>query len=135
MPVSDCAIIPLETRSDDRGLLSFVEGGMHIPFEIARIYYLHGLTDGTERGAHAHRELRQLMIAISGSFTVTLDDGCSKADYALDSPTKGLLICPMIWRTLHHFTPGAVCVVLASHHFDEADYFRRYDDFIKAARQ
>ena len=134
MPLSDCAIIPLETRSDDRGLLTFVEGGMHIPFEIARIYYLHGLTDGTERGAHAHRELRQLMIAMSGSFTVTLDDGHSKADYALTSPIRGLLICPMIWRTLHHFTPGAVCVVLASHHFDEADYFRRYDDFIKAVK-
>jgi hypothetical protein len=134
MPLRDCSIIPLETRSDDRGLLTVVEGGMHIPFDIKRIYYLHGVSTGTERGAHAHKALRQLMIAISGSFTVTLDDGTDRVTFTLDDPRRGLLICPMIWRTLNDFSPGAVCTVLASEHFDEGDYYRRYDDFMKALR-
>lgn len=132
MALRDCTIIQLETRSDDRGLLTFVEGGMHIPFDIKRIYYLHGVSAGTERGAHAHKALRQLMIAMNGSFTVTLDDGRERKTLTLDDPRKGLLICPMIWRTLNDFTPGAVCAVLASEHFDEGDYYRRYEDFKKA---
>lgn len=102
-----------------------------MPFNISRIYYLYDVPGNTSRGAHAHRALHQFMIAISGSFDVTLDDGNGKRRFHLDQPNQGLYICPMIWRDLYHFSSGAVCLVLASEFYDEQDYIRDYDQFIK----
>ena len=115
------------------GNLTFVEGGNHVPFEIARIYYLYDVPGGATRGGHAHRSLQQVMIAISGSFDVLLDDGSEKKQVTLSRSHRGLYIGPMIWRELVNFSSGSVCVVLASAHYDEADYFRDYDEFRAAA--
>lgn len=130
--VRDCTIIRLPEFVDERGSLSFVEGGKHIPFDIARIYYLFDMPTGARRGAHAHREISQLMIPIKGSFDVVLDDGKETRRVRLNQPCEALLLCPMIWRDLENFSPDAVCLVLASGMYDEAEYFRDYHDFIGA---
>ena len=130
--VDDCTIVQLPEFTDERGSLSFVEGGKHVPFDIARIYYLFRMPAGAKRGAHAHRQIHQLMIAVSGSFDIVLDDGRFKRRFHLSRPGEGLRICPMIWRDLENFSTDAVCLVLASGAYDEAEYMRNYDDFIEA---
>lgn len=118
--------------SDARGNLTFIENQNHIPFDIQRIYYLYDVPGGAERGAHAHKDLEQLIIAISGSFDVVLDDGASKKRFHLSRPYNGLYVCPMIWRILENFSPGSVCLVLASSLYDEDDYYRDYEEFLRA---
>jgi len=132
MSVADCRVVELPKISDHRGNLSFIEGGRHIPFDIQRVYYLYDVPGGAERGGHAHKELRQLIIAISGSFDVVLDDGREKKRVHLDRSYHGLYVCPMIWRELDNFSSGSVCMVLASNRYDEADYYRSYDDYLAA---
>ncbi|TCD04327.1 WxcM-like domain-containing protein [Erythrobacteraceae bacterium CFH 75059] len=127
-----CTIIELPKIADARGNLTFVEGVRHLPFEISRIYYLYDVPAGAERGGHAHKDLRQLIISVAGSFDVGLDDGLRKTTFHLNRPYQGLLICPMIWRELGNFSSGSVCLVLASNAFDEADYYRDYDQYIEA---
>ena len=130
MSLDQCRIIELPKMSDPRGNLTFVEGGNHIPFEIKRVYYLYDVPGGADRGAHGHRELRQLIVAVSGSFDVILDDGKSKKTFHLNSPSQGLLVCPMMWRDITNFSSGSVCLVLASEKYDENDYYRDYGEFI-----
>ena len=130
--VYDCTVIELDKHHSDRkGNITVVENKEDIPFEVRRTYYLYDVPGGESRGGHAHRELSQLIIAASGSFTVTLDDGKVKRTFVLNRPYQGLYIVPGIWLTLDDFSPGAVCLVLASHGYDEADYIRDYDEFIK----
>lgn len=129
--VNDCSVIELDKHHDDtRGNLSVVQHHKDIPFDIKRIYYLYDVPGGESRGSHAHKELWQFMIAMSGSFRVTLDDGKEKKSFYLNSPYKGLLIKPGMWRDLNDFSSGAVCVVLASEDYDESDYIRDYNDFL-----
>jgi hypothetical protein len=129
MVIDNCKIIDLPKISDYRGNLSFVESNNHIPFDIKRIYYLYDVPGGAERGGHAHKELHQLIIAISGSFEVTLNDGKESVTHLLNRSNKGLYICPLIWRDLKNFTSGSVCLVLASDFYTEDDYFRDYNNF------
>jgi len=129
MLVENCKIIELPIISDYRGNLSFVESMNQIPFDINRVYYLYDIPGGAERGGHAHKELHQLIIAISGSFEVTLNDGKNSTTYLLNRSNRGLYICPLIWRDLKNFTSGSVCLVLASDFYSEDDYFRNYEIF------
>jgi dTDP-4-dehydrorhamnose 3,5-epimerase-like enzyme len=128
--VDDCRLIRLPSHSDERGRLAFVEGPGQIPFSIQRVYYLYSVTAGAARGGHAHKALHQCMIAIAGSFEISLDDGSSKQTFRLDDPATGLYICPMVWRELSNFSTDAVCLVLASAFFDEGDYIRDYKTFL-----
>lgn len=132
MPISDCRLIDLPKISDPRGNLTFIEGGRHVPFPIERVYYLYDVPGGAERGGHAHKELHQLIIAISGSFDIVLDDGTEKKRFHLNRSYYGLYVGPMIWREMDNFSSGAVCLVLASNRYDESDYFRDYADFLAA---
>jgi len=134
MALSDCKIVQLPKIVDSRGNLTFIEGGEHVPFDIKRVYYLYDVPGGAERGGHAHKALQQLIIAMSGSFNVVLDDGREKKTFHLNRPWYGLYISPMIWREIDDFSSGAVCSVLASLHFDENDYIRQYDVFEKALK-
>lgn len=130
--VDDCAIISLESHSGDRnGNLTVVQNNGEFPFEVKRTYYLYDVPAGESRGGHSHHRLYQLIVAASGSFTVTIDDGREKRSFMLNRPDRGLLIVPGIWRVLDDFSSGAVCLVLASEKYEEADYVRLYDDFIK----
>lgn len=124
------ALIDVPTRVDDLGSLSIVEKDDPFPFPIRRVYYIHGVKPDAVRGSHAHKDLRQLIVAISGSFIVALDDGEKVTDWHLDSPTQGLVVPPGYWRTLRSFTPGAAALVFASDEYDEADYIRDYDEFV-----
>lgn len=129
--VYDCTILSLDKHHSDRkGNITVVENNETIPFEIKRTYYLYDVPAGESRGGHAHRELQQLIVAASGSFTVTLDDGIVKRTFMLNRPYQGLLVVPGIWRTLDEFSSGAVCLVLASQGYDEGDYIRDYAEFI-----
>jgi len=134
MPLKDCRIIELPKITDPRGNLTFVENGRHIPFEIKRVYYTYDVPGGEERGGHAHKELEQLIIAMSGSFDIVLDDSCEKKTFHLNRSYFGLYICPMIWREINNFSSGSVCMVLASNFYSEIDYYRKYDEFSKAVR-
>lgn len=122
-------IIELSRHLDPRGNLSVVESGRDIPFDIKRVYYVYDVPAGESRGGHAHKQLYQLILAVSGSFTVNLDDGKEKQSYLLNKPYQGLLVCPGIWRTLDDFSSGAVSLVLASEFYDEDDYIYDYDEF------
>lgn len=129
--VYDCTVIELDKHHSDRkGNLTVVENMETVPFDIKRVYYLYDVPGGENRGGHAHRELSQLIVAVSGSFSVTLDDGNVKRTFLLNRPYQGLYIVPGIWRTLDDFSSGSVCLVLASHGYDEVDYIRNYNDFI-----
>lgn len=129
--VYDCTIIDLNRHHSDRkGNLTVVENGITVPFDVKRTYYLYDVPGGESRGGHAHRDLSQLIVAASGSFTVTLDDGQVKRTFLLNRPYQGLYIVPGIWRTLDDFSSGAVCLVLASDIYTEDDYIRHYDEFI-----
>ena len=120
--------------NDARGNLTFIEGNNHIPFDIKRVYYLYDVPGGASRAAHGHKNLQQVMIAMSGSFDVTLDDGNERKRFTLNRSYQGLYIPKMMWRDLDNFSSGAVCMVLASDIYDEADYYRNYDDFLSVAR-
>ncbi|NOT14668.1 MAG: WxcM-like domain-containing protein [Methylotenera sp.] len=128
--IENCKIIDLPKISDPRGNLTFVEGSRHIPFDIQRVYYLYDVPGGAERGGHAHKALHQLIIAISGSFDIHLDDGDEKKTIHMNRSYYGLYVCPMMWREIDNFSSGAVCMVLASNYFDEDDYYRDYSKFI-----
>lgn len=130
-----CRMIDLPVVSDPRGDLTFIEGGRHVPFDIARVYYLYNVPVESKRGGHAHQELQQVLFALSGSFRIKLDDGAIKAEIWLNNPRMGLLIDRMVWREMDRFSQGAVCMVLASTPYQEADYLREYDEFLKAARK
>jgi hypothetical protein len=129
--VFDCSIVELDRHHSDRkGNLSVVENGVTLPFDVKRVYYLYDIPGGESRGAHAHRELEQLIIAASGSFTVTLDDGNCKRTFMLNRPYQGLYVKPGLWRDLADFSSGAVCMVLASEVYKQEDYIRDYDEFL-----
>lgn len=129
--VYDCTIIELNKHHALQGNISVVENNKDVPFEVKRIYYLYDVPGGESRGAHAHKDLSQLIVAASGSFTVTLDDGEVKRTFLLNRPYQGLYVVPGIWRTLDDFSSGSVCMVLASHGYDKDDYIRDYDEFLK----
>jgi len=135
MNIDICKIIDLPKINDPRGNLTFVEGGDQIPFDIQRVYYLYDVPGGAERGGHAHKGLRQLIIAMSGSFDVVLDDGANKKRVHLNRSYSGLYVCPMIWRELDNFSSGSVCMVLASNKYDEEDYYRDYAEFMRTRWQ
>jgi hypothetical protein len=126
--------ITLPQIHDPRGDLTFVEGGNHVPFDIRRVYFLYNVPVDSERGGHAHMELEQVVFALSGSFRMKIDDGKTKSEYWLRDPRKGLYISRLIWREMDAFSQGAVCMVLASHRYDETDYYRNYGDFLSAAQ-
>ncbi len=128
--VYDCNIIEIGKHHNSKGNITVVENGITIPFNVKRVYYLYDVPGGESRGAHAHRELEQLVVAASGSFDVVLDDGNVKRTVALNRPYQGLLIVPGIWRELNNFSSGSVCLVLASLLYDEADYIRDYNEFL-----
>jgi dTDP-4-dehydrorhamnose 3,5-epimerase-like enzyme len=134
MTLDDCKMVELPKIADPRGNLTFIEGGNHLPFEIKRVYYLYDVPGGATRAGHAHKTLEQLLIAMSGSFDVELDDGRAKKKYHLNRSYYGLYIPPMIWRAIDNFSSGSVCLVLASEFFDESDYYRTYHDFLEAAK-
>lgn len=130
--VFDCTMVELDKHHSDRkGNLSVVENGKTLPFDVKRVYYLYDVPGGENRGAHAHKELSQLIIAASGSFTVTLNDGKCKRSFFLNRPYQGLYVKPGMWRDLEDFSSGAVCMVLASDVYKAEDYIRIYDDFLK----
>jgi len=127
--IDDCKIVELGKNHHANGNLTVVENNTQVPFDIKRVYYLYDVPGGEERGGHSHKQLRQFLVAISGSFDVIIDDGVNQRCITLNRPYKGLLIVPGIWRVINNFSSGAVCLVLASEHFDENDYVRDYDEF------
>src|SRR5205085_6691729 len=129
--VSDCSIIQFPKIHNRAGNITPVQNNIEVPFGISRIYYLYDVPGGESRGAHAHKELQQIVIAACGSFDVTIDDGVNKKTVQLNRSYFGLHIRPFIWRDLSNFSSGAICLVLASHSYDKNDYIRAYDDFIK----
>ena len=130
--VFDCSIIKLDKHHSDRkGNLSVVDNGITLPFDVKRVYYIYDVPGGESRGAHAHKELSQLIVAASGSFCVTLDDGRAKQTFFLNRPYQGLYVKPGIWRDLTDFSSGAVCMVLASEKYSKEDYIRDYEEFKK----
>jgi hypothetical protein len=132
--IDACQMISLPKISDPRGNLTFIEGGEHIPFDIRRVYYLYDVPGGAERGGHAHKGLSQLIIAMSGSFDVILDQGGEKKRFHLNRSYQGLYVCPMMWRELDNFSSGSVCMVLASNIYEESDYYRDYNDYLLAIK-
>ena len=130
--VFDCTIVELDKHHSDRkGNLTVVENGETLPFDVKRVYYLYDVPGGESRGAHAHRNLEQFIVAASGSFNVTLDDGRCKRTFFLNRPYHGLYVKPGMWRDLEDISSGAVCMVLASEEYNVEDYIRDYDDFMK----
>ena len=132
MSIHHCKIMELPKISNAQGNLTFIEGNNHVPFDIRRVYYLYDVPGGAVRGGHAHKNLHQLIVAMSGSFDIVIDDGNEKQRFHLNRSYQGLYICPMIWRELDNFSSGSVCMVLASNLYDEDDYYRDYDNFMKA---
>jgi len=129
MPFEDCRILRFPRVEDPRGNLSFIESNRHVPFDIERVYYLYDVPGGAARGGHAHKQLWQVLVAISGSFDVILDDGEARQRFSLNRSYNGLLVGPMMWRELDNFSSGSVCLVLASRPYEEEDYYRDYDNY------
>ena len=128
--LDECKIVTLARIVDPtRGALTVTEQGRDVPFDIRRAYWIYDVPSGESRGGHAHKELRQLLVAISGSFKVVLDNGKERCEIMLNHPWQGLLIVPGVWRTLEDFSSGAVCLCLASEHYDEEEYIRDYAEF------
>ena len=129
--VSDCTVIELDKHHSDRkGNLTVVENNKTLPFDVKRVYYIYDVPGGESRGSHAHKSLKQLIVAASGSFRVTLDDGTTKRSFILNRPYQGLCVMPGMWRDLDDFSSGAVCMVLASDLYDADDYIRDYKEFL-----
>ncbi|MEI6258799.1 MAG: FdtA/QdtA family cupin domain-containing protein [Deltaproteobacteria bacterium] len=133
--VYDNVILPLSKIHNRAGNITIIEGQKNIPFDIRRIYYLYDIPGGENRGGHAHKALHQLIVAASGSFNVLLDDGQNKKIVTLNRPDYGLMVVPGIWRELLEFSSGAICLVLASHKYDNKDYIRNYDEFINYSKR
>ena len=129
--IQDCQIIELDKHHHEKGSISVVENNITIPFDVKRAYYLYDIPGGESRGGHAHKMLHQLMMAVSGSFRVILDDGKKKRTISLNRPYQALYIVPGIWRELDDFSSGSVCLVLASELYSEADYIRNYKEFVE----
>jgi dTDP-4-dehydrorhamnose 3,5-epimerase-like enzyme len=129
LSVDDCKLLELPVVHNPQGNLTFIEGSKHVPFDIARVYYLYDVPGGATRGGHAHRQLEQLVIAISGSLEIVLDDGTRRRGVRLNRSYVGLYLPPMTWRELVDFSSGSVCMVLASADYDESDYIRDYNEF------
>lgn len=129
MKITQCRIIDFPKITDARGNLSFIEENNHVPFEIKRVYYLYDVPSGATRGGHAHRKLEQVIIALSGSFEVILDDGNNRKSFFLNRPHYGLYIPPGIWREMENFSSNSVALVLASELYNEEDYIRDYESF------
>jgi hypothetical protein len=129
--VHDCSLVEMQKIQNRAGNITIVESNTSIPFAIKRVYYLYDVPSEEERGGHGHKELYQLIVASSGSFAITLNDGKTKRSFHLNNPNLGLLVVPGIWRELNNFSSGSVCLVLASMAYSEDDYIRLYDDFIK----
>jgi hypothetical protein len=134
MSLDQCRIIDFPKISDPRGNLTFVESNKHIPFELKRVYYLYDVPGGAERGGHAHKTMQQVIVAMSGSFDVVLDDGHERKRFHLNRSYYGLYICSMIWREIDNFSSGSVCMSIASTFYDEADYYRDQSDFYSIVR-
>ena len=128
--VFDCSVIEMDKHHSNVGNITVIENNKTIPFDVKRVYYLYDIPGGEERGGHAHKELKQLLVAASGSFDVVLDDGNVRRTVTLNRPYYGLLIVPGIWRELNNFSSGAICLVLASEKFEEMDYLRDFEEFI-----
>ena len=130
--IFDCSVFELDRHhSDRRGNLTVIENGLTLPFDVRRVFYLYDVPGGESRGGHAHRMQSQFIVAASGSFTVTLDDGHVKRTFLLNHPYQGLYITPGIWDSLDDFSSGAVCMVFSSGPFDEKDYIRDYKEFLE----
>ena len=129
MQITECKLLELPRIKDPRGNLTFIENDRHIPFEIKRVYYLYDVPGGAVRAGHAHKKLHQFLIAMSGSFDVTVDDGNQRMQFHLNRSYYGLYIPPMVWREIDNFSSGSVCLALASDFFDELDYYRQYPEF------
>lgn len=129
MSLDQARIITLPKISDPRGNLTFLEGGVHVPFDLARVYYLYDVPGGESRGGHAHLQLEQLIIAVSGSFDVVLDDGHQRKTFFLNRSNYGLYVPRMVWRELENFSSASVCLVMASEKYAESDYIRDFEDF------
>lgn len=128
-------LINFPSLGDERGSLVAIEANKSVPFEIKRVYYIYGTKAGVSRGYHAHKELKQVAVCVSGKCCMILDDGSNKEEVWLDSPTKGLLIEEMVWHEMHDFSPDCVLLVLASDHYDEEDYIRDYREFLRVAKR
>jgi len=135
MKIDECKKIDFPKITDPRGALTFIENSKHIPFDIKRVYYLYDIQSGASRAGHAHKELQQVLISVSGSFDVLVDDGSQKKKFHLNRPYQGLYIPNMLWREIDNFSSGAVCLSLASELYSEEDYFREYCDFVKASKE
>ena len=133
--IDQCEVLDLPKISDPRGNLTFIESGKHVPFEIKRIFYLYDVPTGESRGAHAHHNLKQFIICLAGSFDVNVDDGTKKKVIHLNRPWQGVFIPPMIWASEVNFDPGSVCLVAVSEFYNEQDYIRDHDEFLKASQQ
>jgi hypothetical protein len=132
MSVEDCRIINFKKIADPRGNLTPIDGGLDIPFDIQRVYYLYDVPGGAYRAGHAHRQLEQIIIAMSGSFDVLVKDDLNSVRHHLNRSYFGLYLPKMVWREVDNFSSGSVCLVLASRHYEEGDYFRDYDSYVKA---
>ncbi len=126
--------VEFPSLGDDRGSLVALEGGMTIPFDIKRVYYIFGTQAGVARGFHAHKNLKQVALCITGKCRIILDNGITREETWLNSPSKGLVINDFVWREMHDFSDDCVLLVLASEHYDENDYIRCYDEFLKQVR-
>lgn len=135
MSIELCRLIDLPRVPEARGNLTFIESGRHVPFDIKRVYYLYDVPGGASRAGHAHKNLQQVLVAMSGSFDVLLDDGHEKKKIHLNRSYFGLYIPSMVWREIDNFSSGAVCLALASEFYDESDYFRTYATFAETVRK
>jgi hypothetical protein len=133
--INDCKLLEFPKNHQINGNLTSITNRKEVPFDIKRIYYLYDVPGGNSRGGHAHKNLYQIMVALSGSFTVTLDDGTNKQSFHLFQPYQGLLIPPGLWRDLDTFSSGSICMVLASELYSEEDYFREYEEYLEYKRQ
>ena len=131
MNINNCKIISLPVRKDPRGDLSFIESYQHVPFQINRVYYIYNVPENERRASHAHKDLSQLAICLSGSLEIILDDGYNKKSFILNDPSKGLLILPGIWRDIHFIEEYSICMCLADSYYSEDDYIRNYKEFQK----
>ena len=128
---ANTALIPLQLHGDNRGSLIALENGHNLPFDVKRVYYIYGTKEGITRGFHAHKKLKQMLIAVSGNVTIKCEYNEQKKEYKLSRPDEGLLIEGLVWREMHDFSPDCVLVVLADEYYSESDYIRDYDTFLK----